>query len=146
MTAIAPYPTNTKARYGRNFLRLLIMLAGGLVLTVAIVVYYRFDPATTIGFPQCLFYRATNLFCPGCGSQRALHQLLHGHLLAAMHDNVLICVAIPLLLWEMAAKIFRGLPVLLNRPKSGWIVVWIMLAFWILRNIPVWPCNLLAPV
>jgi hypothetical protein len=146
MTAISSYLQIARSRTGRHFWRLLTMLAGGLALAGAAVIYYRNDPATTIGFPPCFFYRTTTLFCPGCGSQRAIHQLLHGHLLAAMHDNVLICLIIPLLLWELAARNYRRLPVLLDRPKSGWIVVWIVLAFWILRNIPVWPCNLLAPV
>src|SRR5690606_2629375 len=45
---------------------------------LAVVGFYGLvDPATGI-LPSCPFYTLTHWYCPGCGSQRALHALLHG--------------------------------------------------------------------
>jgi len=51
---------------------MLAALAGGLVL-------FLFDPSQYHFYPRCVMYTTTGLLCPGCGSQRALHHLFHGH-------------------------------------------------------------------
>ena len=51
---------------------------------------YHNDPSDTtsgVPFPKCLFFSLTGLQCPGCGSQRALHSLLHLDLVAALRYN-----------------------------------------------------------
>src|SRR5207302_5482362 len=55
------------------------------------VILYVFDPVRFGFYPACTLYRTTGLFCPGCGSLRAMHQLLHGHLIEALRFNAL-CV------------------------------------------------------
>src|SRR5271155_1144487 len=57
-------------------------------------------------FPQCPFRLLTGLNCPGCGALRMTHDVLHGHLVAAINDNVLLLVVITLLAWT----IVRNLP------------------------------------
>jgi hypothetical protein len=47
--------------------------------------------------PSCLFRAATGWLCPGCGSARALHALLHGHLHSAVLANPLAVACVPLL-------------------------------------------------
>ena len=39
------------------------------------VLYYFFNPSVERFFPSCPFYTATGWQCPGCGSQRAIHEL-----------------------------------------------------------------------
>lgn len=59
-----------------------------IVVSVAMalgVVYFFFDPAGSRLFPRCPFLSLTGLRCPGCGSQRALHSLLHGEIARAAH-------------------------------------------------------------
>src|SRR5688572_26415576 len=54
------------------------------LLSVAIVgslLYFYVNPSTSVLFPRCLFFSITSLHCPGCGSQRAIHELLHGNIL-----------------------------------------------------------------
>lgn len=69
-----------------------------IALAAAIIVLGLFDPSTT-PFPRCPFKMLTGFDCPGCGSQRAIHALIHGHLLQALRLNAfLICVALPYLL------------------------------------------------
>ena len=31
-------------------------------------------------YAPCLFYALTDLYCPGCGTLRGLHELLHGRI------------------------------------------------------------------
>lgn len=45
----------------------------------------------------CPFHAITGLRCPGCGSQRALHALLHGDLSTTFKMNALWILAIPVM-------------------------------------------------
>jgi hypothetical protein len=63
------------------------------VLLALAAVYFLFDPNTEGVFPKCAFYVLTGWKCPGCGSQRALHALLHGDIAGAFHMNMWIPVA-----------------------------------------------------
>lgn len=67
-----------------------------LALAALAVPLYLFDPATG-GFPACPFRSITGLLCPGCGSQRAVHELLHGNIGPAFHANAFLPISIPLL-------------------------------------------------
>ena len=68
------------------------MVAVGLV---GIAVYRTFDPATAGFFPPCPVRALTGWLCAGCGSQRAVHALLHGEAGAAWASNPLLVVALP---------------------------------------------------
>src|SRR5699024_8703616 len=46
--------------------------------------------------PPCLVYHLTGLYCPGCGSSRAVHALLDGDLRLALRNNAVIVIAAPL--------------------------------------------------
>ena len=43
-----------------------------------------------------MFLTLTGWECPGCGSQRAIHALLHGQLGQAWHYNALLLFELPL--------------------------------------------------
>ena len=64
------------------------------MLVVAAVIYYVYDPAT-MPFPRCPFLMLTGWECPGCGSQRAIHSLLHLDIAAAWRYNALLVLSIP---------------------------------------------------
>src|SRR5258708_976408 len=68
-----------------------------LTLTGGAAVLFLFNPSEWGFYPFCFFYRTTGLLCPGCGSLRAMHQLLHGHFVAALHFNALFVLSLPLL-------------------------------------------------
>jgi hypothetical protein len=64
---------------------------------IAAIALYRF-PSQEHGFyPACPIYRYLHLYCPGCGSTRALSALLHGRLMEALHYNPLFVALLPLL-------------------------------------------------
>ena len=69
-----------------------------IVVFCALVYYYTHNPAVS-PYPPCPFYYITGLYCPGCGSSRALHQLLHGNLLMALDLNPLMVLSIPFVLY-----------------------------------------------
>lgn len=64
-------------------------------MLLILLIYYYFNPAEHGWFAQCAFYRMTGLECPSCGSQRALHLLLHGEPVAALASNPFLVISIP---------------------------------------------------
>ena len=69
------------------------------VLIAGAAYLFVFEPGKSGFFPPCLFRYFTGLTCPGCGSTRALHQIVHGHFLTAFTLNPLLLVSIPLMLF-----------------------------------------------
>ena len=63
---------------------------------------YRFPPQEYSFYPRCPFYAVTGHFCPGCGATRAIAELLHGHVAAALHFNAAVTLLMPVLLWYFA--------------------------------------------
>lgn len=61
--------------------------------------YFVFDPEQFRWMPQCMFLRLTGYQCPGCGSQRMLHALLHGDLAAAWHANAYLLAMLPVIIF-----------------------------------------------
>lgn len=72
--------------------------AAAIVLIVAaalfVVIVGLFNPAHS-PFPRCPFYSLTGLYCPGCGSQRAMHSLLNFRFGEALRHNALLVLSIP---------------------------------------------------
>src|SRR4051794_34754853 len=64
------------------------------------------DP--TGGPTLCPFKAWTGLDCPGCGATRAAHQLLNGHLLAALDLNAMFVLAVPFVAWWIGARLVEA--------------------------------------
>lgn len=75
----------------------LIIMAFAAAVIVAF--YFVFDPEQFRWMPQCIFLRLTGYQCPGCGSQRMLHALLHDDLAAAWHANAYLLVMLPVIIF-----------------------------------------------
>src|ERR1700747_2073509 len=63
------------------------------------VFLYRYSPQEHSFYPRCPFYALTQHYCPGCGATRAVAELLHGHVAAALHFNAAVTLLMPVLLW-----------------------------------------------
>jgi len=116
-----------------------ILLAGGVALcTVGILAYFVFDPTKVAIFPPCMFHQFTGLDCPGCGAQRALHQLLHGNLIAAVRFNAMFVFSLPLALWYGPRLVLRAMKGQPSGTPPRWL--WFYIAAWIVfgvaRNLP----------
>jgi hypothetical protein len=121
---------------------LLLLLAIG---TVGSILYF-FDPSSYGFYPTCLFHRTTGLLCPGCGSLRALHQMLHGHIWTAFRYNPTLVTSMPflaVLAGLVSIAWFRDKPVTFAVPRK-WLllIIGIGLAFSIWRNIPGCPFSI----
>ena len=103
--------------------------------------YFALDPAR-YPFPRCPLLLLTGRYCPGCGSQRALHALLHGQLARAAGLNLLAVLCVPVLAVGAAdgAKAWvtqrPQRAALLYRPWLAWLVAGAALGFGVLRNLP----------
>ncbi len=60
-----------------------------------LAVVYRFPPTEYSFYPRCPIYLTTHWLCPGCGSTRALHALLHFDVQSALHYNALFTLLFP---------------------------------------------------
>ena len=119
--------------------KLIVLSIVGVVL--AAVVYFMFNPATANFFPPCLFYKLTGYQCAGCGSQRAIHSLLHFDIVSAFKYNLIVVPAILLIALLIYLEHFGGkkrFPKLhrkLSSTKFIIAVIIVIVAYWILRNI-----------
>ena len=109
-------------------------------LTLALgVVYYFFDPVRVGWMPRCLWKTATGGQCPGCGSQRMIHALLHGNLSEAWHANAFALCMIPALIFmvwlEATSSRHTHLYAAVHRPVVIAVFGILVVAWWIARNL-----------
>jgi hypothetical protein len=114
------------------------------------VVLYRADPSAATIYPPCMFHALTGLHCPGCGTTRAAHRLLHGDIGGAFGMNALAMLALPVCgYWVVRNALawagWEALPPLPWRSWMGWAGLALIVGFGVLRNLPVEPFTWLAP-
>lgn len=109
------------------------VVAGGALGYVGLV-----DPHSPHSvYPLCPFKWLTGWNCPFCGGLRMTHDLLHGHLTAAVNDNVFLLAGIPMLLAWVLVRLSRGKTALPTPALPGLVVATI--AWTVLRNLPAFP-------
>lgn len=84
-----------------------LSICGGVAVLALAAVYYFYDPSQSTMAPRCMLNAMTGFLCPGCGSQRMLHALLHGDFIAAWHYNAFVICIFPLLGAMLFAAAFR---------------------------------------
>lgn len=105
---------------------------------------FIFEPGKTGFFPVCPFRAITGFTCPGCGSTRGLHRLLHGDVVAAFEFNPLLILSLPFLLYALLRytdAAIRQKPLKGNQlnAKYIWLMFGVIMSFWIYRNTPFYP-------
>lgn len=124
------------------------LFVGGLAFAVVLHVA---DPSEPASFPVCPFYAITGLYCPGCGTLRCLHALLHLDLRSALDYNALTVLFVPMLVVAWLSVGFAGIrgrhpPLVGTAPRWAGRALGIGFGlFWILRNVPVEPFSWMAP-
>jgi hypothetical protein len=118
---------------------------GGLSVAFALIVVgailFRFNPSEHGFFPRCFLKSLTGLDCPGCGGLRAMHQLLHGHILAAFQLNPLLLLMLPLAAFYGLRQLIclatgRVLAHPFRNPRWLGVFAFVVVAFGVLRNLP----------
>jgi len=129
--------------------RIIVVLFGAVLAPLGASLLYTFPP-TEYSFLPCLFNKFTGLHCPGCGATRCCHSLLHGEWAQAFAWNPLFVILLPFLLYSLARSAYT---MWTGNPAPGFrtplrlaiVVLWVMIGYWVARNIPVAPFTLLAP-
>ena len=99
------------------------------------------DPGEPGHYPTCPFLWATGLYCPGCGSMRMVHALVHGNVARAFGFNPLAFTLLPVigLLWILwAVSAVRGVPLRapVVRPAAVGVLSTLLVVYWVARNLP----------
>ena len=122
-------------------------LGAAAVLGAAGGLLYAIDPGG--GPVLCPFRALTGFACPGCGTTRMLHHLLHGDVTAAFSYNPLTFLLLPVALWLAVGWLRNtfGGPRMSLRPWPaawGWVATGVLAVYWVVRNVPVDPFRALA--
>lgn len=134
-------------KYPRIFLTLLLFI----MLLGAIFLYFNL-PGKSQLLPRCIFHSVTHLYCPGCGSTRAVYSIIHGDILTALRCNALVIIFIPILAYSFISFVINTylqkqlLKPITFTPFFCKAIVIFVISFWILRNIPFIPFSYLAPI
>ena len=90
----------------------------------------------------CYFYDLTGLYCPGCGSGRAVAATLRGELWTAFRWNPMLYLlgipAMAVLVWEYIRVVFDVRKMKPVEPPQ-WLICTVaatVIGFWVLRNLP----------
>lgn len=109
------------------------------ISAAAIAVLYAFPPSQYSFYPRCPFYTYAHFLCPGCGTTRAMYEMLHGNLAGAWHYNALFTMLLPLsfvwsaVVWFRAARNNQELDFRL--PRAAWAMVAVVaILFTVVRN------------
>lgn len=120
--------------FGQN-----IIIVAGVVGTVLIALYL-WNPTSKGWFLQCPLFQLTGWLCPLCGSQRAVHELLHGNICGAWHYNPGLWLSLPyFMLWgfgSMMENLEKYKIIALARKDGVFVSVIVLLLIWgVVRNL-----------
>ena len=134
----------------RKFLAYTVFISVPLI--VGYLYYAHYAGSGDLWSKQCSFHELTGLQCPGCGGQRAFFSLLHGDISGALQNNALLVFGLPffLYIYFLLCQVYiardKVFMKYFNFPaKVGYIFLAILVIFFILRNIPIWPFTYLSP-
>jgi hypothetical protein len=127
---------------------LLVLAACGLAAGVYIL--STFPPTQQSLYPKCTLYQTTGLHCPGCGTTRAFYSLFNGRFEEAVGFNLFALLVSPYLAYSLVRLTWNwlwGVPTRARPwpPKLMWGLVILVVVFWVVRNIPLYPFTMLAP-
>ena len=131
-----PPPLPSRSRSFIKISAVILALAGAVWLAFY---YYTIDPGSSAMAPKCMFKVLTGWDCPGCGSQRAFHAILHGDFPAAWHFNPFVFFAVPAAIYygivEWGRCRWPRLYAASIRPVVLIPIAVAIVGWWVLRNV-----------
>ncbi|MRJ07465.1 DUF2752 domain-containing protein [Ornithobacterium rhinotracheale] len=124
-----------------------VLFLGGALLFL----YGSYNPSEVEGFPKCPSYSFLGLYCPGCGSQRAVFQLLNFNLNQAFRYNSLLVIMLPLVLYALGVKAANYIfgthyqVRILNHHLFAKALLVLVILYFILRNLEIQGLEFLRP-
>ena len=70
------------------------------VVCIVVAGLYFLSPYDSGVYAPCPFNALTDLHCPGCGTLRGLHELLHGRIGSAIGLNLLMVLSLPFMAYS----------------------------------------------
>lgn len=125
---------------GKKYIILLFILA-----IVLIAIFFLFSPSEYTLFPKCPIYQFLGIHCAGCGTQRALHHLLHLEIGNMFRNNLFLPFWIFFTLDYLLKKIIWDQKPIIMYRWFPWVLLGTLLMYMLLRNIPYEPFIYLAP-
>lgn len=140
-TAQSAPPAPARRRAGRRgWASFAVVTAGSLAAAATLA---SVDPNEPGHYPTCPFLWTTGLYCPGCGTLRALHDVLHGDPAGALARNPLAVAMMPVLVFAWVCWGLRLAGYDAPQPtrldaRWIWALLGVVLTYWLLRNVPGW--------
>ena len=130
--------------------KLIITLSIVIMLLGVLSLYFFWSPSEYDFFPKCPFYFLSGIYCAGCGSQRAIHQIINGQVINGIRHNYLLLLVFGVLTYKATIFVLNQVYNkthfdIFHKPIATKIILVLVLLFWVLRNIRVFPFIELAP-
>ena len=123
-----------------------------IVIVSFVAILYFFNPSSSLILPPCMFYKLTGFYCPGCGTLRAIYNIIHLNFSNAFFYNPLsVSVMIAFIIYFLFHHISKATGINLIyeiktlSPFEGYILLAVIVLYWIARNIHCYPLIYLAP-
>lgn len=132
-------PPPTPRMQCRRIVTAVVVIA--LIIVAGIVYSWTVDTTQMLMAPKCPLYMLTGFKCPGCGTQRALHELVRLNLSGVWQYNRLLFVALPYLAILLYVEFLGGKwrsPRLAHAVYSYWgimAVFFVIVIYWAVRNV-----------
>ncbi len=117
-----------------------VLTIGGLAAaTVALLVR---DPHQQGSWGVCPSYAMFGVYCPGCGGLRAVNDLAHGDLTAALSSNLVFVLSVPVIVFFLGRWLLDGWMGRTRPPGllgSAWFYAGfgvLLVGFTVVRNLP----------
>ncbi|PRX54147.1 uncharacterized protein DUF2752 [Flagellimonas meridianipacifica] len=121
----------------------------GVLLVFAALHFFSHNPEKTetrYFFPKCPVKEHLGIYCSGCGSQRAVHDLLHFRIKDVFSHNFLFLPFLLLVFQHVLAKNKLGFSKsLIDYRHAPILILFVIVGFMVLRNIKGYPFEYLAP-
>ena len=124
-----------------KYKKLILISVAAFFVVTAMFIFFYIDPNVYPFFPKCPFLFVTGLECPGCGSQRAIHQLLHLNIIVAFRYNPLVVIFTPYIFLGLYLEYMGGknkfpeVQKVLFGKIAVIIILVVFMTFWIGRNV-----------
>ena len=153
MSTVSIDKPNVRTSVIYKFGRLAVLVGVPVIAAAGFFYIFTFNPETQKSlFIPCPVHLLTGLYCPGCGNTRALHALVHLDFIGMLNYNLLFPFLFVILGWLLAGEYLN---LLLGRrimwlpkrvsPVLIGLACFVLAAFTILRNVPIYPFTILAP-
>ncbi|WP_435622948.1 DUF2752 domain-containing protein [Flagellimonas sp.] len=118
----------------------------GVLLIGATLLFFSHNPETHYFFPKCPVEHHLGIYCPGCGSQRAIHDLLHFRIGEVFDHNFLFIPFLVVVSQHVLSKTgYVKSKSLLSYRYAPIILLIVIIVFMVLRNLKEAPFEYLAP-